>query len=126
MKPRFAFAAGLVALLAASPLLPACGGSSAELPVITVMVKNMAYTPAEITVAPGQTVQWIIDDGGLPHDVVGDGEFGDQLRSALMTEGTYEYTFEDLGEFGYHCTPHPSMVGAVTVEEGAASSSEAA
>ncbi len=104
-------------LLAAS--LTACGGSDAaadgdDQPVVRVEVKDMRFSPAEITVQEGQTVEWVFDDGGMPHDVVGDDLPG--LESELLTSGTYTYTFTEAGEFGYHCTPHPDMTGTVTVE----------
>ncbi|QNG17849.1 copper-binding protein [Rhodococcus triatomae] len=107
----------LVASLAAFTV-SACSGadaSSAE-PAVVVEVKNMAYSPATVTIEKGQTVQWQFDDSGLPHDVVGDGALGETLRSELLTEGTYSYTFEEAGTFSYHCTPHPAMVGTVIVQ----------
>ena len=39
-----------------------------------------------------------------------------KLKSELLTEGTFSYTFDDAGTFTYHCTPHPMMVGTVIVE----------
>ncbi|NMM90115.1 copper-binding protein [Rhodococcus sp. SRB_17] len=98
--------------------LTACSSestASAE-PAVVIEVKNMAYTPASVTIQKGQTVEWKFDDGGLPHDVVGNGALEGKLKSELLTEGTFSYTFDDAGTFTYHCTPHPMMVGTVIVQ----------
>ncbi|PTR21355.1 plastocyanin [Rhodococcus sp. OK519] len=116
MKKLIALAAGVVA---AAALVTGCGsgedgGSSG--PAVVIEVKNMAYSPAQVTIEKGQTVQWKFDDSGLPHDVAGEGSLQGELKSDLLTEGTYEYTFDEAGTFDYHCTPHPMMVGTVVVQ----------
>ncbi|WP_241383445.1 cupredoxin domain-containing protein [Rhodococcus sp. CH91] len=110
---RILSAAAGVTLAAA--LLTGCGGSSSAEPAVVIEVKNMAYSPAEVTIDKGRTVRWQFDDSGLPHDVAGDGALAGELKSDLLTEGTYEYTFEESGTYTYHCTPHPAMVGTVIV-----------
>lgn len=94
----------------------ACSSDSgSDAPAATVRVENMSYTPASVTIKKGETVEWIFDDNGLPHDVV---ESTDEMfESELLTEGSYSYTFEEAGTFDYHCTPHPMMLGKVVVEE---------
>lgn len=35
----------------------------------------------------------------------------------LQTNDSFEFTFDaGAGQFGYHCHPHPTMVGTITVE----------
>ncbi len=107
----------LAAALIATAGLTACGSSDAATePAVVIDVANMSYTPASVTIEKGQTVQWRFDDHGLPHDVAGDGPLDGVLQSELLTEGTYEYTFDETGTFTYHCTPHSSMVGTVIVQ----------
>lgn len=107
----------LAAALAVAASLTACSSSdSSDDPAVVIDVKNMSYSPASVTIEAGQTVQWKFDDNGLPHDVSGDGELEGVLQSELLTEGTYEYTFDDPGTYTYHCTPHPMMVGTVIVQ----------
>ncbi|MFI5715473.1 plastocyanin/azurin family copper-binding protein [Nocardia sp. NPDC051750] len=102
----------VVAVFAFLPLT-ACGDSGGGAPAVTVQVANMSYSPASVTIEKGQTVEWIFDDNGLPHDVVEDtGAF----ESELLTEGSFTHTFTEAGTFSYHCTPHPMMVGTVVVE----------
>lgn len=92
----------------------ACGADSGgATPAVTIHVRNMAYSPAAVTIRQGQTVEWIFDDNGLPHDVVDDKS---AFKSELLTTGRYTRTFTGTGTFGYHCTPHPMMRGTVTVE----------
>lgn len=95
----------------------ACGGGdtgSESGAAATVTVKNMSYSPASVTIKKGQTVEWVFDDSGLPHDVVEDSE--EAFKSDLLTSGTFRHTFDDAGTFDYHCTPHPMMVGTVVVQ----------
>jgi plastocyanin len=110
------YATAIVGLLAATGL-SACSGASAEEPAVVIEVKNMAYSPDTVTIDKGQTVEWRFDDGGLPHDVAGEGSLEGVMKSELLTEGTYSFTFEESGTFTYHCTPHPMMVGTVIVRE---------
>ncbi|NLU82627.1 plastocyanin/azurin family copper-binding protein [Rhodococcus sp. HNM0569] len=114
MKKLLALVVGLLAAVS----LTACGGASdaSSEPAVVIEVKDMAYSPAQVTIEKGQTVQWHFDDGGLPHDVVGEGALEGTLKSELLTEGTFEYTFDEAGTFDYHCTPHPMMVGTIVVE----------
>ncbi|WP_063130267.1 cupredoxin domain-containing protein [Nocardia fusca] len=109
MKKLLVLAAAVCALFP----LTACGGSGGDSAPVTVQVANMSYSPASVTIEKGQTVEWIFDDNGLPHDVVADdGAF----ESELLTEGSFSHTFTEAGTFTYHCTPHPMMVGTVVVE----------
>ncbi|MDJ0393472.1 cupredoxin domain-containing protein [Rhodococcus sp. G-MC3] len=77
-----------------------------------VTVANRSYTPQSITIAVGDTVTWMFDDGGMAHDVVADDR---AFRSPLMEASSYKHTFTEPGTFTYHCTPHPDMTGTVIV-----------
>ncbi|MDJ0395108.1 cupredoxin family copper-binding protein [Rhodococcus sp. G-MC3] len=113
MKKFLVLTATVAALLGFTACSSDSGSSDA--PTATVRVENMSYSPASVTVKKGDTVEWIFDDNGLPHDVV---ESSDEtFKSELLTEGSYSYTFEEAGTFDYHCTPHPMMLGTVIVEE---------
>ncbi|MGB3772192.1 MAG: plastocyanin/azurin family copper-binding protein [Rhodococcus sp. (in: high G+C Gram-positive bacteria)] len=113
MKKLFVLLAAVVTLLG----LTACssGDSGSAAPAMTVTVENMAYNPESVTIKKGDTVEWVFADNGLPHDVVEDDT--EMFKSELLSEGTFSYTFDEVGTFTYHCTPHPMMVGTVVVEE---------
>lgn len=125
---RRAFGAVLFALLA----LAGCGGgddgdgdSAAEttagapttaaedrVEASTVVLKNVKFAPAAITIKKGDTVTWNWDDGTIPHDVA-----FDDFKSEVQESGTFEHTFEEAGVFDYKCTVHPTMKGSVEVTE---------
>lgn len=80
-------------------------------PAVTVTVKDNAFEPAAVEIAPGQAVRWEFE-GTADHDVVADdGSF----VSELLREGSYTRVFEEAGEYGYDCSIHPEMTGVVTV-----------
>jgi plastocyanin len=106
--------AGLLALA-----LGACGsGQAAETPQATadnnggptVTIKDLAYTPATLTVPAGATVTWVWQDGAIAHDVKGDG-----FQSKVIAEGTFGHRFDQPGTYKYRCTLHPNMTGVIEV-----------
>lgn len=79
----------------------------------TVTIESMRFTPDHVTIETGDTVEWVWDDGDLPHDVSGDG-----FKSEVQSEGSFAQTFDDAGTFPYVCTLHSGMKGTVTVVDG--------
>jgi amicyanin len=91
----------------------------AAVPVTTdkVDIKDFAYSPSTITVKKGTTVTWTNQDS-TKHNVAPDTETGDFKASELLAKGqTYSVTFNTVGTFSYHCTPHPYMKAQVIVTE---------
>jgi plastocyanin len=85
------------------------GGSPAA-----VSVKNLAFTPAAVTVAVGGRVVWRFEDGDVPHTVTADANsFGSAPNG--LTSGSFEHGFGTAGTYDYHCDFHPTMKGTVTV-----------
>ncbi|WP_233279425.1 plastocyanin/azurin family copper-binding protein [Microterricola pindariensis] len=120
-RTALTLAAALISVL----LVVLLSGCSSKPPVVasadaasvdvaaTITVKDMAFSPAEVTIKPGQAVTWVFDDGVVKHDVVAaDGSF----VSELMAQGSYTHVFTEAGSFDYGCSPHPRMLGVVTVE----------
>jgi plastocyanin len=85
------------------------GGGGAE-----VQMEGIAFNPAEVTIAAGDTVTWTNNDS-VGHDVTGDA-FESGEAGGLGQGDTFEHTFEEAGTFDYVCTVHPGMEGTVTVE----------
>jgi len=79
---------------------------------------NACYTPADITINAGDTVEWINVDTAA-HTVTGgspaDGPSGVFDSSLVMADAVYAFTFDDAGSYDYFCMVHPWMVGSVTV-----------
>lgn len=71
------------------------------------------YSVNELMITLGTTVTWTNDDPGMVHTVTAsDGSFDSGL---LQFGESFSYTFNDPGEFGYTCTPHPWMIARVVV-----------
>lgn len=89
-------------------------GSTVSENTNTVNIQNMAFSPASITVKKGTTVTWTNNDS-VDHTVTA-GNNG--FDSGLLSKGeSFEFTFNTVGTFQYHCTVHPNMTGTVTVTE---------
>lgn len=77
----------------------------------TILLADVAFSPAAVTVPTGGTVAWRWDDGPIPHDVV----FDDGPASPKQDDGTWERTFDQPGTYEYVCSLHPGMTGTVVV-----------
>jgi plastocyanin len=77
-----------------------------------VSIANFTFTPAEITIAPGESVTWINDDGA-PHGLeFHDGAAGTDL---LLPGASFSRKFDRPGIYDYNCSIHPYMTGRVVV-----------
>ncbi len=79
---------------------------------------NSCFTPADITINAGDTIEWNNIDTAA-HTVTSgspaNGPSGVFDSSLLMADATFAFTFEDAGEYDYFCMVHPWMVGSVSV-----------
>ncbi|WP_039795712.1 cupredoxin domain-containing protein [Nocardia araoensis] len=81
----------------------------------TVVVHDMKFSPAEVTVEVGDTVTWKFDDK-VPHTVQGIGDKAMGINSPIFDKGSWSYTFTTPGTYRYLCSLHPDMRGSVTVK----------
>jgi amicyanin len=82
-----------------------------------VEIKDFAFSPAAITVKKGTKVTWTNKDS-TQHNISPDTETADFKASELLAQGeSYSVTFNTVGTFSYHCTPHPYMKASVIVTE---------
>jgi plastocyanin len=89
----------------------------------TVVIANLAFDPAQVTIPTGTAVTWSNDDS-VPHTVTSsDGVFD----SGIFDPGAnFTWTFDQPGSFPYACQLHPQMQGTVIAEgEAVASASPA-
>ena len=91
-------------------------------PDATIMVGDFFFTPADITINVGETVQWINTSG--THNVNGSQMAypanPESFGSGNPASGnwTYEFTFDTPGFYRYRCDVHPGMMtGTITVED---------
>jgi plastocyanin len=70
-------------------------------------------------------VVWTNADS-VPHSVTSDNNYADPINGPFNSistiglippKGTFTYTFTQVGEYSYHCEPHPWMTGKVTITE---------
>jgi|GEM_PF-111499 len=81
-------------------------------PVVGVEIKDLAFNPAQINISKGTAVIWTNNDS-LAHTVTSDTNLFD---SGNVNPGqTFEFTFNEIGTFKYHCSIHPEMLGEITV-----------
>ncbi len=89
-----------------------------------VIMRAIAFEPAEITIQAGESVTWTNQDAML-HTVTSGNPGDDVLEAIFRSEefgqgGTFTHTFEDPGEFLYYCELHPDIMrdAKVIVESG--------
>jgi len=77
-----------------------------------VKIDNFSFTPAELRVSVGTTVQWTNRDD-IPHNVVSPEQ---KFKSPVLdTDEMFSHTFEAAGTYKYYCSIHPRMTGQVVV-----------
>jgi plastocyanin len=82
----------------------------------SVEIKNMMFTPSQITVQKGAKVTWTNNDN-VAHTVTDDlSNVGGPASAQIPAGETYSFTFTKTGSFQYHCTIHPSMRGTIVVK----------
>lgn len=122
----------LVTLLAAvvvAALIGACGGDDSPTDTGggggggtftgTVSVRDNFFSPANVTIAVGDSVTWSFDGSNI-HTVT-EGAPGNPtplFNSGNRNSGTFGYRFTTAGTYPYHCIPHAAqgMIGSVKVE----------
>ncbi len=80
---------------------------------LIVNIQGSNFIKDEMTIPQGATVRWINKDF-VDHTVTSDeGKFA---SPTLKNEDYFEYTFDTIGTFNYHCTIHPGMNGTIIVK----------
>lgn len=117
------------AVIIVAMLLTACSGNAGNTAIpgspttssgseTTVIMKNLKFVPAKLTIKAGTTVKWTNQDS-FAHTVTSGTR---DNPTTLFNSGdvgagqSFSYTFKDPGVYPYHCTPHQGMDGEITVE----------
>lgn len=86
-----------------------------------IQITDNGFSPATLKVAAGTTVRWV-NKTTSPHQV-GSNPYPDRTAlpglysgEPLAPEASYEYTFEQAGNWGYHDSTKPTMNGMVIVD----------
>src|SRR5579859_6248399 len=89
-----------------SPAVAAAAGNG-------VTIDNFSFAPETLTIPVGTKVTWTNKDD-IPHTVV---ESGHKFKSsALDTDESFSYTFDQPGTYEYFCSLHPKMTARIVVE----------
>jgi len=98
---------------AAAVALPVLATAARAQTTHTVTIKNMAFSPANLTISAGDTVTWVNEDGAR-HSAWDDS--GNAFDTGLLGRGeSASLTFGSAGSFSYRCRPHGNMRGTITV-----------
>ncbi|MGH2406482.1 MAG: plastocyanin/azurin family copper-binding protein [Candidatus Limnocylindrales bacterium] len=102
-------AIALAVMLTGCSSTPSDGGASGN----AVIMQDIAFKPADLSVKIGTTVIWTNKDS-TAHNVKWND--GTTPSGPLATDQTYQRTFDTAGTFPYICAIHgPSMSGTITV-----------
>ena len=84
----------------------------------SVIISNYTFSPVTLKVKKGTKVTWTNHDT-VKHDVVSDSsQTVTGPESPLLGKNeTFSFTFDSVGTYKYHCSPHPYMHGTVEVTE---------
>jgi LPXTG-motif cell wall-anchored protein len=78
----------------------------------TVAMRDIKFKPRNITIDPGDTVQWRNDDPER-HNALGE---NGSFETPVIDEGeTSSHTFDRKGSYPYFCSLHAGMTGKITV-----------
>lgn len=99
-------------------LLPAvflallAGGATARAETVTVIIDKLVFSPSDIQVKVGDTIEWVNKDRFAHTATVKDG-----WEVMIPPKKTAGMTMQKAGAFDYFCRFHPNMKGRVTVSE---------
>ena len=80
-----------------------------------ITIKNMMFTPPQISIQKGGTVTWTNNDS-TAHTVIDDlSNVGGPASGDIQPGSTYSFTFNKTGSFQYHSSTNPSMRGTIVV-----------
>jgi plastocyanin len=114
----------IVAALCLAAVLVFAPAALAQGQTVTVSMEDNYFDAPNVTVEPGTTVTWV-QNGQNPHTTTSYDGLWDSGIIEGGSGGTFSFTFEEPGTYGYYCIPHEAqgMTGTVTVAGGGAGDS---
>ncbi len=82
--------------------------------LVEVQISRFSFGPSELRIPSGTTVRWINKDPVVHTTTSDDDIWG---SPALAPGETFSFTFREVGEYLYHCIPHPVMKARVIVRD---------
>lgn len=78
----------------------------------TIIIENMEFSPATLTVAPGERIVFMNKDL-FPHTATADDRAFDSKENAA--ESSWSFVAAKSGAYAYGCTFHPTMKARLIV-----------
>lgn len=101
-----------LASLALAFLVVAAIGSPVNAQTVDVAIQGFAFDPASLSITAGTTVRWTNMDSA-PHTSTSDAPLWD---SGTLNQGEdFSFTFNEEGEYPYHCEFHGGMTATISV-----------
>jgi plastocyanin len=98
--------------MAALAVLGACGGGGSSSPSTVdaeVTITDSAFTPADVSVSAGGTVQWTSTSASERHNILPVTEGAFAKHDSLIKPGEkVTITFPKVGDYAYYCSIHGS------------------
>jgi plastocyanin len=79
----------------------------------TVTIEGTKFTPADLSVKPGDSIVWVNKD---PYPHTATSKTGGFDSHDIASEKSWKYVARKKGDFPYICTIHPSMKGTLHVK----------
>ena len=83
---------------------------------ITIEIRNFAFSPNTFKVTPGAKIT-VVNRDSTQHTMTADDGKSFDTKLLVKDEPVSYVAPNEVGEYGYHCRPHPSMTGTMVVEE---------
>lgn len=80
---------------------------------VEVIISNLSFQPASITVGKGSTIVWRNQDAVSHTVTAGDGNFN---SGTIVAGDTFEQRFDKVKTYAYSCSIHPEMKGTIIVK----------
>lgn len=113
--PSLLLAIAAVAVALHFPVFAAAQSAPGSVEGYKVVIKQMRFQPAQMTVNVGAVVEWQNEDI-FSHTVTAD---NGSFDSGLIAPGhSWKMKVQHAGTFRYHCRPHPNMTASLTISTG--------
>ncbi len=106
------------ALIAIAPIAVALSAPPANAAVATVTIRDNRFDPKEITIRPGDSVEWVHSGQNLHTVTADDASFDSSplclvplLGNCLSNGQSYRITFPTVGSTSYYCKIHGGVGG---------------
>ncbi|MEA2977072.1 MAG: hypothetical protein QOF19_2592 [Alphaproteobacteria bacterium] len=99
-------------LVAAVAILALTSSAATAGEVIQVKIKNLAFSPAQVTAHVGDSIEWVNEDF-VGHTATGKNKEWDVN---IPGNRSGRVVLDRAGKIDYFCRFHPAMIGTITVD----------